>query len=90
MEHISGWYNQVANNMDWGNALLVLNQYRIVFIVMLAGYVTHWLPVKVKSGIENIYSISPFGLKVIYGVATGIICYQAYSASFQPFIYFQF
>jgi hypothetical protein len=90
MEHISGWYNQVANNMDWGNALLVLNQYRIVFLVMLAGYVTHWLPVKAKLSIENIYSKSPFGLKVIYGVATGIICYQAYSASFQPFIYFQF
>jgi D-alanyl-lipoteichoic acid acyltransferase DltB (MBOAT superfamily) len=90
MEHISGWYNQVANNMDWGNALLVLNQYRIVFLVMLAGYVTHWLPVKAKLAIENIYSKSPFGLKVIYGVATGIICYQAYSASFQPFIYFQF
>lgn len=90
MEHISGWYNQVATNMDWGNALSVLNQYRIVFLVMLAGYVTHWLPVKAKSAIENIYSKSPFGLKVIYGVATGIICYQAYSASFQPFIYFQF
>ncbi len=90
MEHISAWYRQVAGNMDWSNALQVLYQYRIVFVIMLLGYITHWLPVRTKESIENLWAKSPFVLKGIIAVITGIICYQAYSASFQPFIYFQF
>lgn len=90
MEHISAWYRQVAGNMDWSSALQVLYQYRIVFVIMLFGYITHWLPVRTKESIENLWAKSPLVLKGIIAVITGIVCYQAYSASFQPFIYFQF
>ncbi len=90
MEHIAAWYRQVAGNMDWSNALQVLYQYRIVFVIMLLGYITHWLPVRTKDRIENFWAKSPLVLKGIIAVITGIVCYQAYSASFQPFIYFQF
>ncbi|GAP44150.1 D-alanyl-lipoteichoic acid acyltransferase DltB, MBOAT superfamily [Lentimicrobium saccharophilum] len=90
MEHISAWYRQVADNMDWSSALQVLYQYRIVFVIMLLGYITHWLPVRTKESIENLWAKSPLVLKGIIAVITGIVCYQAYSASFQPFIYFQF
>ncbi|WP_367327979.1 MBOAT family protein [Lentimicrobium sp.] len=90
MEHISAWYRQVAGNMDWSSALQVLYQYRIVFVIMLFGYITHWLPVRTRESIENLWAKSPLVLKGIIAVITGIVCYQAYSASFQPFIYFQF
>ena len=90
MEHISAWYRQVADNMDWSSALQVLYQYRIVFVIMLFGYITHWLPVRTKESIENLWAKSSLVLKGIIAVITGIVCYQAYSASFQPFIYFQF
>jgi len=90
MEHISSWYRQVADNMDWSSALQVLYQYRIVFVIMLFGYITHWLPVRTRESIENLWAKSPLVLKGIIAVITGIVCYQAYSASFQPFIYFQF
>jgi len=90
MEHISAWYRQVADNMDWSSALQVLYQYRIVFVIMLFGYITHWLPVRTRECIENLWAKSPLVLKGIIAVITGIVCYQAYSASFQPFIYFQF
>jgi D-alanyl-lipoteichoic acid acyltransferase DltB (MBOAT superfamily) len=90
MEHISAWYRQVADNMDWSSALQVLYQYRIVFVIMLFGYITHWLPVRTRESIENLWAKSPLVLKGIIAVITGIVCYQAYSASFQPFIYFQF
>ncbi len=90
MEHIAAWYRQVAGNMDWSSALQVLYQYRIVFVIMLFGYITHWLPVRTRESIENLWAKSPLALKGIIAVITGIVCYQAYSASFQPFIYFQF
>ncbi len=90
MEHINNWFYQVGHNMDWAGAITVLQTYRNVFLVMLLGFITHWLPAGLKFRIENLYAQSHYALKVAAVVLTGILCYQAYSASFQPFIYFQF
>ena len=90
MDHIERFYQQVATNMDWGNALAVLWEYRMVFIVMLIGYITHWLPYKTKDWIEALFIKSHFIIKAIVATLVAIICYQTYAADFQPFIYFQF
>ena len=43
-----------------------------------------------KTKIENLYARSPAIAKVMIAASVGIICYQAFSTDFQPFIYFQF
>jgi len=90
MDHIARWYHQVFYQMDWHYAWDILRHYQTVFWVMLIGYVSHWLPQAYKNKIESIYSKSPIILKIVAAVATGVICYQAFSTDFQPFIYFQF
>ncbi|WP_074408855.1 MBOAT family O-acyltransferase [Aquimarina megaterium] len=90
MDHIDRFYQQVITNMDWQNALAVLWEYRIVFIVMLLGYVTHWLPYRTKGWIENAFIKSNMVIKAVVVIAVAIVCYQTYAADFQPFIYFQF
>ncbi|WP_434036590.1 MBOAT family O-acyltransferase [Formosa sp. 4Alg 33] len=90
MDHISRWYSQVANNMDWTHAIDILVHYQAVFWVMAIGYLTHWLPQYLKDRIEIQYSKSPVFIKIALAVLTGVICYQAFSSDFQPFIYFQF
>jgi D-alanyl-lipoteichoic acid acyltransferase DltB (MBOAT superfamily) len=90
MEQINAWFNQVATNMGWDTAWNVIVKYKTVFIVMFLGYLTHWLPIRTKVAIEHYFAESHIVTKVVLSVLTGIICYQAYSASFQPFIYFQF
>ncbi len=90
MEQINAWFNQVANNMGWDTAWNVIVKYKTVFKVMFLGYLTHWLPVRTKVAIEHYFAEIHIVTKVVLSVLTGIICYQAYSASFQPFIYFQF
>lgn len=90
METISQWFNQVGNNMSWETAWQVLTHYRAVFIIMLIGYITHWLPQRWKNEIEYVFSESHVLVKGAIAVVIVIICYQAYSAEFQPFIYFQF
>ena len=90
MEHIASWYNQVSNNMGWSEALTVLVEYKGVFLVMLLGYIIHWLPDRLKTWMFESYSDSPLLLKAVMFLVVALICYQAYSASFQPFIYFQF
>ncbi|SFU51110.1 D-alanyl-lipoteichoic acid acyltransferase DltB, MBOAT superfamily [Pustulibacterium marinum] len=90
MGHIRRWYHQVANNMDWAHAWDILVHYQMVFWVMLAGYITHWLPQSTKETLEQWYAKSPMPLKIGYATVVGVMCYQAFSTDFQPFIYFQF
>lgn len=90
MEHISRWYHQVGYNMDWGNAWNILVHYQLVFWVMLIGFITHWFPESTKENIEQLYGKSPIPLKIAISMGVGVLCYQAFSADFQPFIYFQF
>jgi len=90
MDHIARWYKQVAYHMDWHYALDILIHYQLVFWVMLIGYITHWLPESTKTKIEGAYAKSPAFAKVCIATSVGIICYQAFSSDFQPFIYFQF
>ena len=90
MDHISRWYNQVFYHMDWHYAWDILVHYQMVFWVMLLGYITHWLPESTKTKIESLYARSPAIAKVMIAASVGMICYQAFSTDFQPFIYFQF
>ena len=90
MEHISKWYFQVWNRFDLQSALDILTHYQAVFWVMLLGYITHWLPQTTKNVMESLYSNSPAFIKVIFAAVIGLLCYQAFSSDFQPFIYFQF
>ena len=90
MEHIAKWYDQVWNRMDMQSAVDILIHYQAVFWVMLIGYITHWLPQITKDRMETLYNNSPVAVKVVFGAVIGILCYQAFSTDFQPFIYFQF
>lgn len=90
MNHIARWYNQVAYHMDWQYSWDIIVHYQMVFWVMLLGYVTHWLPQTTKDNIEGLYAKSPIPVKIFVAAVTGVICYQAFSTDFQPFIYFQF
>jgi len=90
MDHSDRFYQQVMTNMDWQNALLVLWEYRTVFIIMLIGYITHWLPYKTKDWVLDQFIKSNMVIKAVVVIVVAMICYQTYAADFQPFIYFQF
>ncbi|WP_299248698.1 MBOAT family O-acyltransferase [uncultured Aquimarina sp.] len=90
MDHIDRFYQSIMTNMDWANALIVLWEYRVVFIVMLIGYITHWLPYKTKDWLLDQFIKSNVVIKGLIATIVAIICYQTYAADFQPFIYFQF
>ena len=90
MVHIGKLYHQIWNNMDWAGAIAVLSAYSTVFWVMLVGYITHWLPQSLKDDVQGLYGRSPLPVKVAAVAIVGVLCYQAFSSDFQPFIYFQF
>ncbi|TYP73637.1 MBOAT family O-acyltransferase [Aquimarina intermedia] len=90
MDHIDRFYQQIVTNMNMSNAWNVLYEYRLVFIVMAVGYLTHWLPNLLKTKIEHSFIRSHVIIKGAIAVIVAVVCYQTYAADFQPFIYFQF
>jgi len=61
-----------------------------VFLVMLIGYVIHWLPEWFKEWYRQAFVRTPLVLKVLICFAAVFIIYQFMAADMVPFIYFQF
>ena len=68
----------------------VMVSYRTVFLVILIGYLIHWIPERMKNWCRNIFSASPVPVMGLAVVVAVFLMYQAMSADMQPFIYFQF
>ncbi len=64
--------------------------FKSVLIIMLIGYIIHWLPDKWKDSFQHGFVTSPIYAKVIAVVVIVFIIYQARITNLQPFIYFQF
>jgi alginate O-acetyltransferase complex protein AlgI len=68
----------------------VLVAYKWVFLVMLFGFIIHWLKESWKEKITNWFIGTPLWLKVVISAIVVIFVYQSISSEMQPFIYFQF
>jgi alginate O-acetyltransferase complex protein AlgI len=90
----------------WESSLLMLEQiafkfqghlmwdiivgYKNVFIVMLLGFIIHWLPVPTKDWYRNWFVGTSIFTKAVISLVAIIFIYQILSADLQPFIYFAF
>lgn len=90
MDHIRRFYHQVWSDMHWDLAGRIVMAYPLVFLVMGLGYLTHWAPQGFKDRVLNWFTASGMIVQAVVSIAVGVLCYQAYSAEFQPFIYFDF
>jgi hypothetical protein len=61
-----------------------------VFLVIIAGFLVHWVPTVYKKRIESTFIRIPIAAQLALAVITVALCYQAYSAEGAAFIYFQF
>jgi len=68
----------------------ILTSYSNVFIVMLIGFIIHWLPTTVKDWYREKFIALPLTFKIIISAITVFGVYQAMSSELQAFIYFQF
>jgi alginate O-acetyltransferase complex protein AlgI len=68
----------------------ILDAYRPVFILLLAGYIIHWIPEKFKIRYRSWFaSLNYPVMGLLVGIAV-FLMYQLMSGDMQPFIYFQF
>lgn len=68
----------------------VVYGFRYVFLLMLIGYVIHWLPSKTKEWYRGWFVQSSLLMKGLIVIVVVFILYQTRTAGIQPFIYFQF
>ncbi len=82
--------NKILFDMDFTMAPQVLSAFSGVFLVMLAGYIIHWLPSSWKEWYRTTFINSHIVVKVLVSFLTIFVIYQVISSDLQPFIYFQF
>ena len=84
--------NHVWNHFDfkWETFVTVLTTYQAVFWIMLAGFIVHWLPEKIKNYWEQAFAKLPIVVQAISVAVILFLVYQAVSDTFKPFVYFQF
>ncbi len=64
--------------------------YKSVFLVMLFGFIIHWLPVNFKTWYRTSFVNAHPLVQAMISVLVIIFIYQILSADLQPFIYFAF
>ncbi len=64
--------------------------YRLIFGLIIAGFVLHWLPAQWQETVRGWYIQSSVLFKIVSAVCLFALLYQMKSSVIQPFIYFQF
>src|SRR5690606_18205061 len=82
--------HQISSSFNISIVPDVLVAYKWVFLVMLFGFVIHWLSENLKQKIADWFIATPIWLKAIISAVVVIVVYQSISSDMQAFIYFQF
>jgi ABC-type amino acid transport system permease subunit len=64
--------------------------YPLVMILMLLGFILHFIPKQIEFAFQRQVTNMPFALKAVWVVCIIVLVIQIKSSSIQPFIYFQF
>ena len=81
------WHNFELNQESIS---ILLEGFDIALLVMLIGYIIHWLPGKTKLFGEKFFTKLPMYIQSIVVAIILVFVYQAFSDTFKPFVYFQF
>ena len=82
--------NQLFFNFQWDLIGDVLAVYSNVFLVIIIGFLIHFIPEKFKFWYREKFSTSPVFVQLLVCFTAIFFMYQVASTSLQPFIYFQF
>lgn len=90
MEYAGMMIRQIFTSFNAGNLLDVFTAYSQVIIIIVCGYIIHFLPVRVKESYRGLFIKMPLLLKLILIYLLALVMYNVQSADIQPFIYFRF
>ncbi len=84
--------DQIWNHFDFSmdTFLLVLATYKEALIIMVLGFIIHWLPAKWKTAYKELFTKFPVPLQMICVTIILFFMYQAMTGESKAFVYFQF
>jgi alginate O-acetyltransferase complex protein AlgI len=81
---------QISTNFNFLLIPNVAQEYYKIILIIVFGYIVHWLPTSFKTELQETFVELPELTKAIVIVGIMLALYQVRSAEVQPFIYFQF
>lgn len=90
MDKAIGMIKQIISNFQLNLIPVMVSSYYKIFLIILLGFVVHWLPARIKESYRGWFIKTHIAVKVLLVIIVVFILYQAKSAEIQPFIYFQF
>ncbi len=89
-EHAGHMFGQIFNYFGFQQVVAMLKAYIGIFTLMLAGFVIHWLPDRMKELYRGVFIRMNVVIKLLVILLLLLFIYQFQTAEIQPFIYFQF
>jgi len=89
MEVAGDMMHQIGTDMNLAIIGQVITAFWGFYLVMVLGYVIHWLPSSFKVWYRHYFIKLPVLLKMLVTIIAVYLCYQSLQGA-QPFIYFQF
>ena len=83
-------FKQVLFDFNFNLVPEIVYAYRYVLVLIVIGYLIHWLPSRLKEWYRGVYIKWPIIIKAILFILLFFVLYQVKSTEFQPFIYFRF
>lgn len=81
---------QILHSFSPGSYATVLPAYSTVFLVILTGYIIHFLPEKIKESYRGLFIRMPLVFRLTAILIVAVLLYQMRSTETMPFIYFRF
>ena len=81
---------KIPNDFGWATVDEVFMSNWKYFVVLILGYLIHWIPSVYKARLRLAVSTAPVWALFLLAFATTLVIYQILSAEVQPFIYFAF
>jgi D-alanyl-lipoteichoic acid acyltransferase DltB (MBOAT superfamily) len=90
MTTVGNILSQISNHFAWPLIPVIVESYKGIVLLLIIGFIIHWLPNNFKEHYRGWFITSPIYAKVLVTVLVVILVYQMKSSALQPFIYFQF
>ena len=90
MEDAGVMLTQIFSSFTPGNYATVLMAYLPVVVLIVSGYVMHFLPVTVKEAYRGLFIRIPLVFKFLIAAVIAVLLYKVGTDVVQPFIYFRF
>lgn len=90
LEKANSIMKQIWNNFNFSIIPNIILAYWKVWVILVIGFVLHWLSDTFKNNLRNKFINSPIWLKGIVVIIVVFAIYQAICSDMQAFIYFQF